>query len=97
MIFVNSMSDLFHEAIPETTSAGLRRHGRGRLAHVPGAHQAPRAPAGSGPTCLASNVWIGVSVENERCVHARRSLRRVAGAVRFIRAEPLLGPLPDLI
>lgn len=42
------------------------------------------------------NVWLGVSVENRRFVHRADQLRQVPAAVRFISAEPLLGPLlPD--
>lgn len=44
-----------------------------------------------------SNVWLGVSIENRRFVHRADILREVPAAVRFISAEPLLGPLviPD--
>ena len=45
-IFVNSMSDLFHEDIPSSSlSADLRDDARGALAHLPDPHQAPRPPA----------------------------------------------------
>ena len=40
MIFVNSMSDLFHKAIPKAFLECLRHHGAGALAHVPGADEA---------------------------------------------------------
>lgn len=43
-----------------------------------------------------SNVWLGVSVENDDYVHRVDDLRRIPAAVRFISAEPLLGPLPSL-
>lgn len=39
------------------------------------------------------NVWLGVSIENRRFVHRADLLREVPAAVRFISAEPLLGPL----
>ena len=39
------------------------------------------------------NVWLGVSIENRRFVHRADQLRAVPAAVRFISAEPLLGPL----
>jgi protein gp37 len=39
------------------------------------------------------NVWLGVSIENRRFVHRADHLRAVPAAVRFISAEPLLGPL----
>ena len=42
------------------------------------------------------NVWMGVSIENRRFVHRAEYLRRVDAAVRFISAEPLLGPLEGL-
>lgn len=42
------------------------------------------------------NVWLGVSIENNRHVHRADALRDIPASVRFISAEPLLGPLPDL-
>jgi len=39
------------------------------------------------------NVWLGVSIENRRFVHRADLLRETPAAVRFISAEPLLGPL----
>jgi protein gp37 len=39
------------------------------------------------------NVWLGVSIENRRFIHRADSLRETPAAVRFISAEPLLGPL----
>jgi protein gp37 len=42
------------------------------------------------------NVWLGVSIENNNYVARADDLRAVPAAVRFISAEPLLGPLPDL-
>jgi protein gp37 len=42
------------------------------------------------------NVWQGVSVESAEYAWRIDCLRRVPAAVRFISAEPLLGPLPDL-
>jgi protein gp37 len=42
------------------------------------------------------NVWIGVSIENKRWVRRADYLRQVPAAVRFISAEPLLGPLVGL-
>lgn len=42
------------------------------------------------------NVWMGVSIENRRFVRRADYLRQVDAAVRFISAEPLLGPLEGL-
>jgi protein gp37 len=97
-IFVNSMSDLFHEDIPDlfveqvfdvmeradwhTFQILTKRHER--LAEL--------APTLAWP----SNVWMGVSIENRRFVHRADYLREVPAAVRFVSAEPLLGPLEGL-
>jgi protein gp37 len=43
-----------------------------------------------------SNVWMGVSVETDRFAFRLDHLRSVDAAVRFVSAEPLLGPLTDL-
>lgn len=42
---------------------------------------------------IAGNVWLGVSIENRRFVHRADLLRETPAAVRFVSAEPLLGPL----
>jgi protein gp37 len=98
VIFVNSMSDLFHEKVPfefiarvfevmgkaeqHTFQILTKRHQR--LAEL-----APQLP-------WHRNVWMGVSIENRRFVERADYLRRVDAAVRFISAEPLLGPLEGL-
>jgi protein gp37 len=98
VIFVNSMSDLFHEDIPDDYIGEVfdvmaradhhvfqiltKRHER--LAEL--------APALAWP----ENVWMGVTIENRRFVHRADFLRQVPAAVRFISAEPLLGPLEGL-
>ena len=97
-IFVNSMSDLFHEGVPldyiqrvfAAMSAAhwhvfqvLTKRSR-RLADVAGSLDWP------------PNVWQGVSVENRRYIHRADDLRRIPAAVRFLSCEPLLGPLTGL-
>lgn len=47
------------------------------------------------PTYLP-NVWIGSSIESDRYTFRADHLRRTPAAVRFVSAEPLLGPLPSL-
>jgi protein gp37 len=98
MIFVNSMSDLFHEDIragyiadvfavmveaeQHTFQILTKRHER--LAEL-----APELP-------WPENVWMGVTIENRRFVRRADYLRQVPATVRFISAEPLLGPLEGL-
>lgn len=97
-IFVNSMSDLFHEDIPDDFVAkvfDVMEEADHHIFQVLTKRQdrmvelAPDLP-------WPSNVWMGVSIENRRFVHRADSLREVPAAVRFISAEPLLGPLEGL-
>ena len=94
-VFVNSMSDLFHPDVPEAfirevfqVMRATPRHEyqvltkrSKRLAEM--AHRLP----------WPDNVWIGVSIENQRYAFRADHLREVPSAVRFISAEPLIGPL----
>lgn len=98
LIFVNSMSDLFHEAIPDDYIAAVfavmveaKQHTFQVLTkrHQRLSELAPELP-------WPSNVWMGVTIENRRFVHRAEHLRGVPAAVRFISAEPLLGPLEGL-
>lgn len=98
VIFVNSMSDLFHEEIPEVFIEEVFRVMEQADWHVfqilTKRHERlfelrDRLP-------WPPNVWIGVSIENRRFVHRADYLRQVPAAVRFISAEPLLGPLEAL-
>ena len=98
LVFVNSMSDLFHEEIPlgyiKSVFATMARADQhvfqvltkraDRLARL--------APLLDWP----ANVWMGVSIENRRFVWRADRLREVPAALRFISAEPLLGPLEGL-
>jgi protein gp37 len=44
----------------------------------------------------SANIWMGTSIENVAVARRVSSLRQIPAAVRFISAEPLLGPLDDL-
>lgn len=101
-IFVDSMSDLFHELVPEwvvervwQTMAAAPRHQFQILTKRP--ERMPeivaRRVADHG---ILPNVWLGTSIENDRWVGRADALRQTPAAVRFISAEPLLGPLPSL-
>lgn len=98
LVFVNSMSDLFHAAVrtafikqvfevmastPQHTYQVLTKRPR-RLARI-----GPQLP-------WPLNVWMGVSIETMAQAFRADELRRVPAAVRFISAEPLLGDLSDL-
>jgi protein gp37 len=97
-IFVNSMSDLFHEDIPldfiHQVFATMRAADWHTFQIL--TKRADRMAELADQLDWAPNVWMGVSVENRRFVHRADALRTVPAAVRFISAEPLLGPLDDL-
>jgi len=98
VVFVNSMSDLFHEEIPqsfirETFEVMRQAHQHvfqvltkrsERLADL-----APRLP-------WVDNVWLGVTVESADHLDRIELLRSTPAALRFLSLEPLLGPLPRL-
>ncbi|MGW0893156.1 DUF5131 family protein [Saccharopolyspora sp. NPDC002578] len=98
LVFVNSMSDLFHAKVsisfvrevfkvindtPQHTYQLLTK----RAARMRRISQSLQWP---------TNLWVGVSVEDEQQLPRIEDLRQVGAAVRFISAEPLLGPLAGL-
>jgi protein gp37 len=97
-IFVNSMSDLFHEDVPVEFIVEvfdvMRRADWHVFQILTKRHQ--RLAELGGTLDWPMNVWMGVSIENRRFVHRADALRTVPAAVRFISAEPLLGPLEGL-
>jgi protein gp37 len=97
--FVNSMSDLFHEDIPDAfiervmaVAAQTPQHTYQILTK-----RAERLPAFFSSRTVPANVWLGVSVE-DRCYGLPRidHLRQVTARIRFLSVEPLLenlGPM----
>lgn len=97
-VFVCSMGDLFHTDVPFefiaevfTVMAATPHHTYLMLTKRP-ERMLEFAESHTWPV----NVWAGTSVENNDYVHRADLLRQVPAPVRFISAEPLLGPLPDL-
>lgn len=97
-IFVNSMSDLFHERIP----VDYIRSVFDVMGRAP-QHQfqvltkrSARLMELAGELPWHANVWMGVSVENQRYVARARDLAKVPSQVRFLSVEPLIGPIPNL-
>jgi protein gp37 len=97
-IFVNSMSDMFHQRVPADFI--LRAFDVMRRAHWHRfqvlTKRADRLAALSSELEWPENVWMGVSVESESFTHRIDRLRRTGAAVKFLSLEPLLGPLHDL-
>ncbi len=97
-IFVNSMSDLFHNDVPlsyirrvfDVMEQASWHHFQvltkraGRLAQL------------ASSLNWADNIWMGVSVENDRQRNRIDDLRKTEARIRFLSLEPLIGPLHDL-
>jgi protein gp37 len=92
------MSDLFHENVPAAFITEvfdvMRRADWHVFQILTKRHERLAQLAGS--LTWPPNVWMGVSIESRRFVHRADSLRAVPAAVRFVSAEPLLGPLDEL-
>lgn len=97
-IFVNSMSDLFHQDVPlgyilQVFGVMRRAHWhRFQVLTKRSERLAELAPGLPWP----SNVWMGVSVESDEYRERIDDLRAVPAKTRFLSLEPLLGPLHDL-
>jgi protein gp37 len=98
IVFVNSMSDLFHARVPLdfirqvfAVMVDTPHHTYQVLTKRP--HRLARI---ADKLEWPSNVWLGVSVENPDQYDRIRNLREVPAAVRFVSCEPLLARLPDL-
>ena len=105
MIFVNSMSDLFHVDIPDDYVLAIFEvmltanwHIYQVLTKRPAraAKFWSRHSEALGLEVVPEHIWIGTSVENEEVLYRVRHLRGVKAAVRFLSCEPLIGPLGSL-
>jgi len=98
LVFVNSMSDLFHAKVP----TAFLREVFGVIADTPQhtyqllTKRSTRALRVAGYLDWPSNLWLGVSVEDERALDRIDDLRATPAAVKFLSCEPLIGPLHDL-
>jgi protein gp37 len=97
-IFVNSMSDLFHEKVPLSFIHGVFRTMRECPQHTFQilTKRSTRLAEFAGELDWPHNVWMGVSVEDGRVQDRIFDLERVPAAVRFLSCEPLIGPLDAL-
>ena len=98
LVFVNSMSDMFHEDLsldiilkvfkvmnecPQHTFQILTKRPAIAAKFSPALNWTP-------------NIWMGTSVENMLVSHRIRDLKQTKAKVRFLSLEPLLGPMPKL-
>jgi protein gp37 len=94
-IFVNSMSDLFHESVPaefiEKVFLTMNRASWHRFQIL--TKRAKRMLEVVAGLSLTENIWLGVSVESRRYLDRIDILREVPAAIRFLSIEPLLEDL----
>ena len=105
MVFVNSMSDLFHHDVPDEYVLRIfdvmltadwhvyqvLTKRPARAAHFWRRHRGDLAL-----DSIPEHIWMGTSVENDDVVYRVRQLRALPAEVRFLSCEPLLGPLDRL-
>jgi protein gp37 len=98
LVFVNSMSDLFHDDVPVEYIQQVFEVIRASPQHCFQilTKRAERMAAVARGLSIPPNAWMGVSVETSDYLDRISQLRTVNAAVRFLSLEPLLGPLPDL-
>ena len=98
MIFVNSMSDLFHEKVPEFFIQDVFSTMKRAYWHVFQilTKRSERLLELDDKIDWTENVWAGVSVENQACTERIKHLQQTNAKVKFLSIEPLLGPLQNL-
>jgi len=98
VIFVNSMSDLFQEAVPLDFIRGVFSTMEACPQHTFQilTKRSERLREIGGQLPWPSNVWMGVSVEDARVFGRITDLAAVPAQVRFLSCEPLIGPLEGL-
>lgn len=98
LVFVNSMSDLFHPEIP--TDFVLRvfavMNDTPQHTYQVLTKRTDRLLELNNHLKWTPNIWMGVSVEDKRVTHRIDALRQTGAYIKFLSCEPLIGPLPGL-
>jgi protein gp37 len=98
IVFVNSMSDLFHKDVPLDFIKEVFNVMNKNPQHVFQVltKRAERLFELHRNLKWTHNIWMGVSVENQKVVNRIDYLRKTKAKVKFLSLEPLIGPLPSL-
>lgn len=98
LVFVNSMSDLFHDNVPLSFIQRVFKTMHECPQHTFQVLTKRSKRLKTLSNCLEwpTNVWMGVSVEDERVIGRIDDLCKVPASVRFLSCEPLIGPLDNL-
>ena len=97
VIFVNSMSDLFHKDVPDNIIFELFEIMRSNERHIFQilTKRSERLPELDKKILWPSNIWLGVSVESQQYAYRIENLLRTKAKLKFISFEPLLGPVSN--
>ncbi|MBI5370474.1 MAG: phage Gp37/Gp68 family protein [Sphingobacteriales bacterium] len=98
VVFVNSMSDLFHRDVPLSFIQKVFEVMKMTPQHTYQVltKRAERLYEIHDQLNWTANIWMGVSVENEKVMDRIDFLRETNAKVKFLSCEPLIGPLPDM-
>lgn len=98
LVFVNSMSDLFHRSVPSSfIEAVFDVMNRAPQHTFQVLTKRPSRAASLGKRLRwTPNIWMGTSIESSKWLGRLAYLRDTGAQTRFLSLEPLLGPLPDL-
>lgn len=98
MVFVNSMSDIFHDDIPDSVIISLFNTMKKAHWHTFQVltKRADRLQKLSSQLPWEKNIWMGVTVENQKCSNRIKKLLKTGAYIKFLSMEPLLGPVQDI-
>ena len=99
LVFVNSMSDLFHKEVPdhfiEKVFKVMNQHPQHTFQVL--TKRPHRVICMNNRLCWTPNIWFGVSIESQRWIKRIDLLKQLDAHVKYLSLEPLLGPLPNLV
>tara|TARA_R110000823_G_scaffold311448_1_gene437141 strand:- start:169127 stop:169858 length:732 start_codon:yes stop_codon:yes gene_type:complete len=100
IVFVNSMSDLFHPEVPvefiQKVFAVMNDNPQHVFQVLTKRGDRLQYLDSEGLLEWSHNIWMGVSVEDDRVIDRIDFLRKTGARVKFLSLEPLIGPLPNL-
>ena len=98
LVFVNSMSDLFHKSVPSAFIKSVfdimnraPQHTFQVLTKRPN-----RVAILDGRLTWTPNIWLGTSIESDRWLTRLEHLKETGAHTKFLSLEPLIGPLPNI-
>jgi len=98
VVFVNSMSDLLHPDVPVDFIKAVFSVMNKTQQHTYQilTKRSDRVLAMSGDLTWTDNIWMGVSVENEKYTYRINDLSKTSAKIKFLSIEPLIGPVKTL-